>query len=585
MDKPIETAGSLYREIRNKGLHLRNGYGRDDALISELAKRLKCPDTNLQRYLDNSNISAQDFLIEFIGVSQPFAMMFSEIWDYVSVYTGDSFSESIAIRFGFPDSTDQTVINLEQFRRYVEEIGKIISITRIWTKKAIYQLYGLYRILLREGFDGRIKNIYKEGDPFSLPKIIVKDHPFDHIAASINNLFQTNIDAFVKKSRLDIFEHEFKYKDEELVNNEKLTFPTRCLTADLLPFWIEVFDMYDCISDETKNMAMEFYEKQIKSLLDREKRVRIGTLKKGINIIDLPFWRHRWHIYEIWGTIITLQGLKEYRPVLRIKNNMLPFDAYNPAIIADLKTKDYKKACVSMQVTTPYKTPTRTAIKPDLRVCFSHEFVPNNSAVIVEFKQRLKMTKQHVLDVATAYNNGSPKAKGVIILNYDNFNEEVKLPGGCKILSDVHPSNKAALDEFKNALLNASQRALLLPKLENIAILLDVSASMRGHYRKESISLLHNLIRNNGMQVFAFNDGLISNKSMRDTDCTDLITSGGTYLGKALEQLEHLCGLPQRLLIVTDGEFERPTEILSMIPKVKECMPQNINNYINWLLA
>ena len=59
--KPIETAGDLYREIKNRGLHLREENGRDNALLTELRNEIKCPDTQLQRFLDASDLSNVSF--------------------------------------------------------------------------------------------------------------------------------------------------------------------------------------------------------------------------------------------------------------------------------------------------------------------------------------------------------------------------------------------------------------------------------------------------------------------------------------------------------------------------------------------
>ncbi len=52
----------LYREIKRRGLELRRGNGRDDALLEALTKRLGCPDDQLQEFLDASLLTGEEFL-------------------------------------------------------------------------------------------------------------------------------------------------------------------------------------------------------------------------------------------------------------------------------------------------------------------------------------------------------------------------------------------------------------------------------------------------------------------------------------------------------------------------------------------
>ena len=77
-------------------------------------------------------------MIHFIEVAQPFALMFIEIWDYLSTYTAYKSSESLSIRFGFRDSDNPTEVTLEQFRKYVETSGRILFTVKVWPEGAIY---------------------------------------------------------------------------------------------------------------------------------------------------------------------------------------------------------------------------------------------------------------------------------------------------------------------------------------------------------------------------------------------------------------------------------------------------------------
>lgn len=128
LGEPIRTAASFYREMKRRGLHLRRGKGRDDALLTNLSNRIGCPDMNVQSFLDKSGMPAEEFVLHFMELAQPFALMFKEIWEYLSAYTAYKTSESIAVRFGFPEENNPTVVTLNQFRRYVQKLQRFESI-------------------------------------------------------------------------------------------------------------------------------------------------------------------------------------------------------------------------------------------------------------------------------------------------------------------------------------------------------------------------------------------------------------------------------------------------------------------------
>jgi hypothetical protein len=585
LDIPIETAAELYQEISRRGLDLCLKNGRDNALLLELANRIGCEDLNIQNFLDQSDLSAQDFMAIFIDIAQPFARMFAEIWDYLSTYAAYRSSESIAVRFGFPDSKNPSVITLEQFRRHVETIRQTILTVHLWPDKAIYSLYELYRILLQEVGSGVGRHKYQEGQAFTLPKVASAGHPFDEIAIRIQRLFQKNIDAFAEKGRSAIEGISFRY-DTGMEEGSHPGFPTRRLTADLLPFWQRVFEKYGHIAEKTKSKALEYYRKNTALLLQARKGIGTERFIEALNIIDLPFWRHRWHIYEVWSTVAVLRTLQEYGPSLRVCGNFVPIDGYEPSTIADLEVEGFSNACITVQVQTPYVAGKRKAIKPDLRVCFSERLEPKATAAIVEFKQRKRLSRKEILEISKAYLGGSPKCGGVILVNYDAVPPDMLLHPWASLVGELHPCNQDAVDAFQSALLRALENISFRPVKKKTVVLLDVSGSMAGQYDNGSIQdALRRLLCLTKVSVFTFNDGLISGHRMGANTSTSLKTTGGTGLGKALDDLEKTFGVPDKLLIVTDGGYICPDGRLKQIHFVKECMPEDIENNMQWLLT
>lgn len=193
MTVPIESAASLYRAMRERGLHLRSGHGRDDALMIELTSRFDVSGRRLQFFLDQSQLSAEQFLLEFMEIARPFALMFREIWEFFNTAGGHRVSESLAIRFGFKHSPMTAAITLEQFRRCVDRIGVYFVSLRVWPDQAIGSLYELYRILLHDtGTDLSKYAIthYDQGDHLILPTIRTAGHVFDAMAKDIRRLFR-----------------------------------------------------------------------------------------------------------------------------------------------------------------------------------------------------------------------------------------------------------------------------------------------------------------------------------------------------------------------------------------------------------
>src|SRR5262245_37434180 len=122
---PISTGRDLYREIRSRGLHLRRGVGRDDALYAELCQHLNCPASqNLSSFLRQSELSAEVLLRAFLLVAEPFGQMFQDIWNYLAASAAPKATESIRIRFGFEE--DGVTTDLNEFREWATTAKRVI---------------------------------------------------------------------------------------------------------------------------------------------------------------------------------------------------------------------------------------------------------------------------------------------------------------------------------------------------------------------------------------------------------------------------------------------------------------------------
>jgi hypothetical protein len=84
--------------------------------------------------------------------------------------------------------------------------------------------------------------------------------------------------------------------------------------------------------------------------------------------------------------------------------------------------------------------------------------------------------------------------------------------------------------------------------------------------------------------VFRFNDGLVPGGDLHLE--RRIATGGGTQLGAALNQLYALpeTGIPERLLVVSDGEHDHPGELLRKCGEHHECQPEDLEKHLEWLV-
>jgi hypothetical protein len=67
---------------------------------------------------------------------------------------------------------------------------------------------------------------------------------------------------------------------------------------------------------------------------------------------------------------------------------------------------------------------------------------------------------------------------------------------------------------------------------------------------------------------------------------SQITTGGNTKLGTALTQLFELpdAGIPERLLVVTDGGHDHPNHLLARAGAYVECKPDELEKRLDWLL-
>lgn len=587
--RPLETAEELYREIRERGLHLRKGNGRDDALLEQLRRALGCPDNRIMRHLQRTGMPAQVFLKAFLVVAEPFALMFQEIWEYLARIGAPRAGESIRVRFGF-DRDNPTEVELEQFRVWAETVRRVVRqvTSSYWSRDAMHALFELAG-LARGGQvleTTRRWEVYRPGRRYRLLDLALPTDGFERLVSRVHRLFQSIIDGYAEireGTATGRRVQELRDPGELDAEGEDLRHAAVLLT-DLLPGWAALFDRVQEVPGPARQAAQRFFDDEIRPKLGERPEQQVLRIREALDVLELPFWAHRWHTYEVWATVATLQCMDDLRPRPRVEDGRVPIDGYQAGIVADLSVRSFDDACVVLQLETPFRRGKRRAIRPDLSVCFDDRMTSESRAVVVEFKQRARLSGSHVLEIGTAYRDGSPRASGVLIVNYDEPELSLALPGRVSLIQGLQPARADSRERFRRELAAMLLRANLVSARGLTVLLLDVSGSMGGRYTPPQVQkALREALGLSWVTILRFSVGLSSGGDLNEGDLPGLTTDGGTDLAAALEQVVDHFGLPETLVVVTDGGYGDPGGWMGRIPNVLQCEPEGLSDALDWL--
>jgi hypothetical protein len=155
----------------------------------------------------------------------------------------------------------------------------------------------------------------------------------------------------------------------------------------------------------------------------------------------------------------------------------------------------------------------RKSIKPDLRVCGEPIKNPSNTLLLVELKQRKKVTQKYLSEIVDAYEKGCPSSAKNYFLNYDRLPpRRYALATGrrSQLIGDFNPSCPELIRSYKEDIVQQLVALGYRPEKRFDAILFDISSSMSGRYDSAEVQeAIKKLLENNhGSLVFLFNTQL-----------------------------------------------------------------------------
>ena len=555
-DKVIESGYELYGKMQEYGFDPRKGIGRDDSLYKGIKRELKCPpNMGLAKYLKTREVSASSFFAAFLNVGEPFSEMYKDIYATMKQFQTKRASEMLNIRF---DDKNDTIKELDfsEFKKYMGVFNEIKQMSMIldWTKEDYRRLQDYLisldipqwtHIKMLRGFQLRLTILHP---------VLTGHVKFDSVMEKIYFLLKKT-DELIGPHRNDddmscsgserktlIYDHVFVLE----------TFPA------LVGLYNGLIENLEKVSsdlnhiEETINLNDEIFKK-----LNDVKVLEKKLVRKFEKILNLPFWRYRWYVYEIWVTCSIIKMLQEFQPQLNIDDNgALPLIRGKKSIVAKFKSAD-EKYVIAAQVHTPAQAVAyRTRIIPDIRIAKADYKKRENTLLLIECKQRKRMSKKILEENIEIYELETPESVQNIFVNYDVFPETEKKFIKTNLISEFRPGNNT-VKMFEKLLKSSLQKLEILPvSCSYDVVLIDISGSMRNQYNsKKIVSRLLVLKKiNPNLICIPFGTELKSEVEI-DNQIMENIKNkigGGTNITYVLESLRVRYPKCERLLILTD---------------------------------
>ncbi|RLI72531.1 hypothetical protein DRO97_08825, partial [Archaeoglobales archaeon] len=348
-------------------------------------------------------------------------------------------------------------------------------------------------------------------------------------------------------------------------------------------------DIYFPRLEEKAREHLDLFKRKVKL---KEKAFNESLVKKLVEFVSLPYWRHRWYIYELWTLInvsMTIAQLGDFKlNTLHRKGHIeikIPkANAKEP--VGEIKIG--KKVLEIWYQRKTYNPITGEGLEPDIRVSLKPErysFIPED-ILIIENKDRKKASGSHIDKIANKYAKGTT-SECLFILNYESYsrkdlqdyiNYKTVDEKEIFILSYFKPTNFYIMDFFKKKILQVVDYYLKAKKDTSgeIHILLDISYSMLGdkiNTCKELILVLYNIFRKLGydFKVFIFNTHLI--KEINFSELNKIKAYGATDLKTTFEQYSKIYSKNKKkdttiIIIFTDSDSHSECKKLDLIENV-----------------
>jgi hypothetical protein len=481
--KPIETAADVYRSLVSEGLMLRkDGSGRDDALWHELIVSLGLPTAtdNIPKALEDNGITIEQFIRAFFLCFEPFSRMMVDICQSMEAVGATDSYNSMAIKYNFSENDEVVDFSLLHFRDFWKSYSKIYTrlVYRIWSTWDIREFLGDldYHSRAYQGQKDQTDDFsYHKWQPnqtipqswasdkelFSAAKIIANLHKT--ITSTIKQdsaTFDANLSILHKRDIRDKQRHGDMEQYREFLAHQEVSVWEIDVNemAKTLEMLSEAHKTLSWIAwrrtEETPIFEPEYKHGEPNELLvildhyddlPTEERTKESLVEEIHEILNLPVWRYRWQLYQVWVGMFVLRQLEQYgiAPQVYAEDGRLELYEHHPAHLADINgCKKSIAFWAELQTLLSASTDGSKSIRPDYSLSRIPETRPENTLLIVEAKQRKKMPPSDLESLIRRYEAGCPEGH-LLIVNYDAFPPVNREHPNTEIISNFRPDNDA----------------------------------------------------------------------------------------------------------------------------------------------
>jgi hypothetical protein len=531
----VETASQLFRLLQEKdNFHLRWVDGRDDALYLEMKNQLRCPEgTGLGTWLEEAQVSAQAFLAAFFAAAKPLSGMYKDIYRGMERARVAGAPERARIRLE-DEGRDLDLAHFATVERYLEKLLERRTIL-LWDAASVGELRDVMGNLLdRRGQEALARTA--DGRPTLSP---LPEAPSDpEIAANLvpaREVLAALIDDHVRGASAPGF---------ELRHDVLGAFNEVCARLDAQnPRWARRAKALEMLRDLPRAPTFK----------NEEKETLVEVFR---TVLDLPLWKHRWYIYEVWTAFRILGTLKDFSPVLDTNaEGQLALIRGRSTRVAKFEDEHGASYVLAAQKQTPVVYAGRVGISPDYRVIREHD---DATLLIVECKQRVFFAGQAAEENMAVYEAGAPTSLLNLFVNYDSPGPPARVPPRTRLLEAFRPGQTPKLEDFDRLVLQALVGGEVRPP-RPVVVLLDISGSMKNAYSADTHAAFWRWLQAQPglLTVYRFTTRLDAEPVALDSlqpGWSGLVCDGGTDLPAAIREVVGRHGDRVRVLAVTDIE-------------------------------
>lgn len=599
----------------------------EDTLISNLLQHFGCPDTEddpVQWFAARCEHSPEDVIVWLLNEAEPFCRMLEEIYSWLSDARATASGNIEEVAFDFGRLNERIPFSLESFpKTYVHLWRNRVALSCALESAA----RGHLRVDTPHYWRDDVPALYNlTTSPVLYPRDAfarLPDQNKNLIVACVKRVLALLESNYIRKEVDDpLWNHRVLYVRSEALWSEITATEGATLDdtitalldsgdlvfADQLMALLEntecerdddgaIFDIPPLISDDPMSDDTHAFLCAYR-LAVKPKEITIRELVDVVDKVFLPFWRHRWRLFEVWSILWMRDAIpRELTPepvlVPQVEGmniytwNLSGGDAVSP--VASRTVGDHTlsiwfqlKSRLSDAAAERFQ---QAHIEPDVRVRLDHEGLESD-VVILELKDRHLAQGSEEKRIARMY--ATTGAGVVCVANYSPF--RAKHLHGITYTEEVEKTRIYVVDEFKPGMTPGEVRDAIQECLsaKQIDVLIDVSGSV-------SADAMQAVLTDLGAAGVSFKRWFVWANQIEEVLDREAwraaSVGGGTNLTQAVDAHRELTDA--RGIILTDADGLSQSEELRRKMKwdahrylcLDYAMPEVAGTIRNWLLG